>query len=96
MNQLDFFNTTAESGKELQKQVNKATHQNEIIYGIFKRYAGVEFTGSDIEKHTRYLICSVRRSITVMHGKGLIVRTGKRWNKDTKANEFTYKINLQG
>ena len=92
MKQLDFFNTTSESGTELQKQIKKATHQNEVIYGIFKRYEGTEFTGSDIEKQTRYLITSVRRSITTLHDKGLIARTGKRWNKDTQANEFTYKI----
>ena len=92
MKQLDFFNTTSESGTELQKQIKKATFQNEVIFGIFKRYEGAEFTGSDIEKQTRYLITSVRRSITTLHYKGLITRTGKRWNKDTQANEFTYKL----
>lgn len=92
MNQLTFFNTTNESGENLNNQVKKATHQNEVILSIFKRYEGNEFTGSDIEKMTRYLVTSCRRSLTTLHDKGLLIRTGKRWNANTKANEFTYRI----
>jgi len=92
MNQLSFFNTTGESGETLEKQVKKATHQNEVILSVFKRYEGAEFTGSDICNMTRYLLTSCRRSITVLHDKELLIRTGKRWNKDTGANEFTYRF----
>jgi len=87
-----FFNTTSENGAELKKQIKKASVQNEVIYKIFQNYAETNFTCSDIEKMTRYLITSVRRAVTCLHDKGALVRTGKRWNQNTQANEFTYKL----
>ena len=87
-----FFNTTGEKNPELEKQRKKASYQNEVIHKIFQNYEDTNFTGSDIEKMTRYLIGSCRRSLTTIHKRGLIQRTGHRWNQVTRANEFTYKL----
>ena len=87
-----FFNTTSENGTELEKKQDLVAKQNDIILKEIRKSPEKEFTGSDIQTATGYLITSCRRSLHTLCNNFLIERTGKRWNPNTQANEFTYKL----
>jgi transcription initiation factor IIE alpha subunit len=92
MQQLDFFNTTGESGDSLKQSIDRKDNQNETIMQIFQQYPDTLFTSWDICKLTPYLIGSVRRSLNTLRNAGLLVECEKKFNKDTNANVFTYKL----
>ena len=89
-----FFNTTSESKEVVKKKSEDNAKQNEKIRKVFLQFPNGLFTGSDIFQMTKgtIILTSVRRGLNTLCRAGQIEHIGKRYNKNTQANEFTYKL----
>lgn len=69
-----FYNTTKETGKDLEVCVKKAKTQDEIIYNLF--YEGSKLSPSQIDTilEHRYPITSIRRSLNTLAKRGMLTR----------------------
>lgn len=86
-----YFNTTHE--KKIQERQNKTISQDMFLLNVLKVYAPRAFTAFDLLPYfpPKTPVTSVRRSITCLYQKGLIVRKGKRTGQFGREN-FTYSI----
>lgn len=73
--ELSYYNTTGLSGDELKDSVANAFNQEELIYQLFKRHPSLG--PSQVVKllEFRYPITSVRRAITNLTTKRLLIKT---------------------
>lgn len=86
-----YFNTTHE--KEIQERQAKTISQDAYLLNVLKVYSPRSFTAFDLlpyfSPHTP--VTSIRRSITCLFQKGLIVRRGKRTGQFGREN-FMYSM----
>ena len=73
----DFHNTTNLSGVELYTAQGKAKTQSDVIIGMFRRPKWSRLSPKDIKNLTddRFIITSIRRSLTNLTKAGLLVKT---------------------
>lgn len=75
---MSYFNTTSETGDQLNLFVKKSNSQDEKILDFFKCHKNTLFTPFDIHKRlfdNNTPIQSVRRSITTLEKTGFIQKT---------------------
>lgn len=80
MKQVDYFNTTKLQGEQLSIAVDNNRSQNEIIKSVFQAFPSQAFTAYDIieyltQKGIFYKETSVRRAMTQLKNRGLLVET---------------------
>jgi len=86
-----FFNTTGISGKELKEATISATAQDALVLASITRLkqAGASDIWHDLSE--AFLLTSVRRSLTALKDRGLVVKTSERKKGITKASEKVWK-----
>jgi hypothetical protein len=91
-----FYNTTKESGKELEASKEKARTQNQLLLDRLplnqEFSAWTIFNQNMLGVHTP--ITSIRRALNTLESQGKIEKVGRRIGNLDKT-EFTYKLILQ-
>jgi Fe2+ or Zn2+ uptake regulation protein len=92
---LDFYNTNATEGVELEERKRKATSQQVIILSIFKRYN--KMTAGMVHQQVMaagltWPLTSVRRAITNLMKEGHLRRTDYTRRGVYGANERFYEL----
>jgi len=77
---MAYFNTTGESGDQLKLFVKNAKHQDERILAFLRKHPNKRYTPEALRiwvfgEDTRVPITSVRRSLTNLKNKNLVVKS---------------------
>ena len=75
---MSHYNTTNETGSDLQLLRGKARKQEESILALFKTMPTTEMSAWHVERYTSYPITSVRRAITDLSQAGKLTCTGRK------------------
>jgi hypothetical protein len=74
---MSYFNTTNESGKQLEIFNESANNQEEQILNLMKLYK--KLSPSDVNKYfTNYPLTSVRRALTNLSNQGKLIKTDEK------------------
>jgi predicted HTH transcriptional regulator len=74
---MSYFNTTNESGKQLEIFEQTAKNQEEQILELMKLYK--KLSPSDVNKYfTNYPLTSVRRALTNLSNQGKLIKTNEK------------------
>jgi hypothetical protein len=75
-----YYNTTSEKPSAVRSSRKKAKRQNEAIFDFFRKHPGQEFTPEEVWINTNLPcpITSIRRAITTMCKKGMLIKTPKK------------------
>lgn len=74
---MSYFNTTNESGKQLEIFNESAKNQEEQILNLMKIYK--KLSPSDVNKYfTNYPLTSVRRALTNLSNQGKLIKTNEK------------------
>lgn len=87
-----YYNTTEESGEALEGCTAKASRQEDIIFGFFRKTPGQFWTPFDIKYSALpdAPITSVRRAITNLANRGLITKTKIKRSEQYGRNNFCW------
>jgi predicted HTH transcriptional regulator len=88
---MSYFNTTKESGKQLEMFTVKAKNQEIQILELMKLYK--KLSPSDIEKYFNTMILtSIRRALTNLTKDGKLIKTSEKKIGKHKRPEFVWQI----
>lgn len=89
---MSYFNTTNETGTELRNRTARADAQQELVLGYFREHRIA--SASQVHKGLgeRFLLTSVRRSITNLYRMGTLAKTPHKAMGPFGANEYKYAI----
>lgn len=87
-----YFNTTNESGKVLDQRISKAENQETIIHELYKKH--VFLSPSQVYEYfdPSTPITSIRRAITVLTDKKILVKTENYVQGGYGKREHVYKL----
>lgn len=94
-----YFNTTNETGRQLEKSIDKAENQEAIILNLFKK--NISMSPSQVYSYfdSSTPITSIRRAITVLTDHGLLVKTDRMvfgmYGKKEHIYELIQKVTLE-
>ncbi len=90
-----FYNTTQERGGTLQTYRTKAETQQERVLAIFKTYDLVSMTPFEVLRLSglNCPVTSIRRAISDLEKKGMIVKSGYRTGQFGRVNN-TWKLKI--
>ena len=74
---MTYFNTTNQTGKDLEKSEAKVMTQDEIIFGFFRAHAAGYYTPAEVQRMCLpgAPLTSVRRGITNLTNDGDLIKT---------------------
>jgi len=94
--ELDFYNTTNLTGEELAQERANCKGQEKDVLDLYHRHNETAASPEDIHQHYNYLkgdnrtpLTSIRRAITTLTKKGLLVKTDEH-----KIGQYGKKIYL--
>ena len=94
-----FYNTTNESGKQLELFKKKTDKQDVLIFAEFTKNPDKNHSASSLYllfevKGLKWPITSIRRSLDTLCNKGEIKHIGKRKSLISDRAEFVYMLNI--
>jgi hypothetical protein len=93
---MSFYNTTGESGHQLDMFTMKAHSQDEAILRFFKKFPNMEISAGDIQLNqvcdSNTPLTSIRRSVNTLLKRLEIIAYGKKESLYGRP-ETTYKLN---
>lgn len=94
-----YFNTTNESGKQLELFKKKTDKQDVLIFAEFTKNPDKNHSASSLYqlfelKGLKWPITSIRRSLDTLCNKGDIKCMGKRKSLISDRNDFFYMLNI--
>lgn len=74
-----YFNTTSQTGRQLDEYIAAAVGQEADVLAFFAARPGRAFTPEQVQRRVmpRAPLTSARRAITTLTSKGLLVKTGQ-------------------
>lgn len=93
---MAYYNTTQEEGQQLIQFEENAEVQEKLVLEFFKKHPAYAFTPYECMDFLRLPdvpITSIRRSITDLTGKDLLIKTGKKKIGKYGRPNFTWKLN---
>lgn len=88
---MSYFNTTNESGKQLEIFNESANNQEEQILNLMKLYK--KLSPSDVNKYfTNYPLTSVRRALTNLSNQGKLIKTDEKKIGIYRRMEYIWEI----
>lgn len=89
----NYFNTTKESGNQLELFVKKAKSQDKEVMRLMQKYS--KASASQLIKYFKNVpITSIRRSLSTLSKKGKLVKTDDKVVGNYGRNEYVYAIVL--
>lgn len=92
---MAYYNTTQLKASELNQAILKAKSQQDVVRLFFQRYPGSDFTAREVEKRLkmwgkRYLLTSIRRSMSDLKKDGELRECGYRYGDFGKEKTLTW------
>ena len=95
---MGFHNTTHETGQQLIKFEKQTEGQDKVILDFFKKHEAFSFTPCECQSFiqlTGVPITSIRRSISDLTKKGLLIKTNKKKIGTYGRPNYTWKYNTK-
>ena len=87
----NYFNTTKESGNQLELFVEKANSQDKEVMRLMQKYS--KASASQLIKYFKNApITSIRRSLSTLSKKGKLIKTDDKVIGNYGRNEYVYMI----
>lgn len=91
---MTYFNTTQETGAQLNRSRVKAASLQEQVLNYFRRNPGRHYTPAEVHQHfTRYPLTSVRRAMTDLTTEGALIKTELMTPGLYGKNNFNWRLN---
>jgi len=90
-----YFNTTSETNSTLLHHTGKAERQDDTILNFFRGNYNHEYTPEEVHRHlfgNNTPLTSVRRSMTVLTGRGYLVRCETKRMGSYGRMSFTWRL----
>lgn len=88
---MTYFNTTKESGKQLEMFTQKAKNQEEQILELMKLYK--KLSPSDVQKYfSNFPLTSVRRALTNLSNQGKLIKTYEKKKGIYGRDEYVWSV----